>query len=92
MGPGAGEAEAAAAGPVSAEQAPATAKDTTAALAAAFAESDITSSLRAIGENTIATIHAGYAANAGKLNWSGPLVDAVAAQVLATLNTALNKP
>ena len=45
-----------------------------------------------MGDSAIAMIHAGYAANAGKLNWAGPLVDAVAAQVLESLNSALNQP
>ena len=91
LGPAATESEAAA-GAVSAENAPDTAAATVAAVEAAFASEDVTGGLRAVGENAIATIHSGYANGAGKLDWAGPLVDAVAAQVLSTLNSALNKP
>ena len=68
------------------------AETTAAAITAAFGADGIKSQLQSVGENTIAMIHAGYATNAGKLNWAGPLVDAVAAQVLDSLNNALNQP
>ena len=92
LGPAAKGEEGAPAGVTSPEQAPAAAADTVAAIKASFEAEDVTKSLRAVGENTIAAIHGGYANGAGKLDWAGPLVDAVAAQVLASLNTALNKP
>ncbi len=84
--------EATAAGLPTAEQAPDMAETTAAAITTAFSADGIKSQLQSVGENTIAMIHAGYAANAGKLNWAGPLVDAVAAQVLDSLNNALNQP
>jgi hypothetical protein len=93
LGPAAAKGEEGApAGVTSPEQAPAAAADTVAAIKASFEAENVTKSLRAVGENTIAAIHGGYANGAGKLDWAGPLVDAVAAQVLASLNTALNKP
>ncbi len=80
------------AGAVTAENAPATAAAMVAAVEAAFSEENVTSSLKAVGDSAITAIHAGYTSTAGRLNWAGPLVDAVAAQVLDSLNNALNQP
>jgi hypothetical protein len=74
------------------EAAPDYAQTAVAAIEQAFDTDSITAQLQVVGENTIAAIHAGYTANAGRLNWAGPLVDAVAAQVLTSLNTALTAP
>ncbi|MBP8293218.1 MAG: hypothetical protein KAX65_10620, partial [Caldilineaceae bacterium] len=92
LGPATPADEATLAGLPTAEQAPDMAETTAAAITAAFGADGIKSQLQSVGENTIAMIHAGYATNAGKLNWAGPLVDAVAAQVLDSLNNALNQP
>ena len=80
------------AGAVTAENAPATAAAMVAAVEEAFSEENVTSSLKAVGDSAITAIHAGYSNTAGRLNWAGPLVDAVAAQVLESLNSALNQP
>jgi archaellum component FlaC len=90
--PGAPTATAATAGLPTAEAAPDYAAEAVAAIEQAFAADDITAQLQIVGENTIAAIHAGYRANAGRLDWAGPLVDAVAAKVLATLNDAFDEP
>ncbi len=92
LGPAKAGDKATAAGLPTAEQAPDMAETTAAAITTAFSADGIKSQLQAVGENTIAMIHSGYASNAGRLNWAGPLVDAVAAQVLESLNSALNQP
>ena len=74
------------------ENAPDDAKELVEALQAAFASETVTSSLQAVGENTIAAIHGGYARGAGRLGWSGPLVSAVTAQVLDQLTDVFNRP
>ena len=86
------EGETTQAGAVTAENAPATAAAMVAAVEEAFSEENVTSSLKAVGDSAITAIHAGYTNTAGRLNWAGPLVDAVAAQVLESLNSALNQP
>lgn len=90
--PGAPTSGALPAGLPTPEAAPDYATEAVAAIEQAFAADGVTAQLAAVGENTIAAIHAGYARNAGRLNWAGPLVDAVAAQVLESLNSALTAP
>lgn len=84
LGPAA-PGETGAAGVTSPEQAPQAAADTLAAIQAAFAAEDVAKSLSAVGENTLALIHAGYRTGAMKADWTGPIVDAVVSQLAGQL-------
>lgn len=68
-------------GAPTAEGAPGTAETTVAAIQGAFNTENVAEQLAAVGENTIAMIHAGYKTGAFNVDWTGPITDAVVAQL-----------
>lgn len=67
------------------EQAPDMALETVDAIKQAFGTDRIAGDLRAVGENTLAMIHAGYRTGAMNADWTGPIVDAVVSQLAGQL-------
>jgi hypothetical protein len=76
----------------SAEDAAAAADSMIGAIQTAFDTDYARTTLAAVGESTMGLIHAGYVTGAPKFDWTGPIVDAVVAQLSANLADLLTPP